>query len=518
MPQIRIRDAEAIVCPRELELVAKNLAQGIMWKSIKAGLQQRTQVWAAFGIVVVASSGCYDAPESPIGPSGGVVASQASSAQRAIATMDDALRQIENLVPGFGGLYVNNDDELVIRLRDASVAAIAPQAILQVLGRLPGRRGNSIRIESAAYTFAELQGWMRQLLRSASFDGISVADVDERDNRVFLGVQDDGVAGRILSDLVRLGIPAGAVTVRTVVPPLKLFANDSLTSNSTPVVGGVMVQTRNWTVGGQSGASKPTCTLGFNAWLLPDTVQLYAITNDHCTQQMGSTSGDTLWQSHYNPGGTQRMIGIEVASAPYRAISDTLCPTGNLCRYSDAALFRYINSSDGLLGDIARPLWYSHGSTPFTLVRDTAEFHINGDLPTSRLGGASPPAPGEWMSKVGATTGWSSGRVGRTCVLVAETPNRRLLCQFEVIDVMSVGADFTREGDSGSPAFRPVYSEDDVYGGTTWLAGILHSGGGSGGSYSFIASDINLLYLDLGQMKTYRGPLCVPDPNYWGCL
>jgi hypothetical protein len=288
----------------------------------------------------------------------------------------------------------------------------------------------------------------------------------------------------------------------------KLSANDSLTSVSTPVVGGVMVQARNFPQGG----SKPHCTAGFNAWLLPDTVQLYIVTNDHCTWQMGGTTGDTLWQSHYDPAGASRAIAIEVASAQYRTLPDSLCPTGHQCRYSDAALFRYFNSAQGLLGDIARPLWYSKATRPYTLVRDTAEFHIDGDLPRNRL-----TVVGEWMSKVGVTTGWSSGKVDDTCILVAESFNKSAVCQFTVEDVMGVGATFAQGGDSGSPAFRPVYSEDDVYGGTTWLAGLVHSAGGGGGVYSFVASDINLLYLDLGQMKTYPGPLCIPDQYYWGC-
>jgi hypothetical protein len=334
-----------------------------------------------------------------------------------IITIDDALRQIGDLIPGFGGLYVNDADELVIRLRDSTDSALPRAAVFQVLGRIPGRRGGQIRIQSAEYTFAELQGWMRQILRSIRPDGIVEADINERDNRVTLGVEDEAVIARIRQDLVRIGVPVEAVTIRRIVRPSKVSANDSLTSVSTPVVGGVMVQAVNFPQGG----AKPHCTAGFNAWLLPDTVQLYLVTNDHCTWQMGGVTGDTLWQSNWAGPGS-RPIAIKVASAQYRTLPDSVCFGYTQCRYSDAALFRYINSSDGLLGSIARPLDFSHGTVPFTLVRDTADFLITGDLPRNRL-----TVQGEWMSKIGVTTGWSVGKVDATCLLAQEVP-RIILC------------------------------------------------------------------------------------------
>lgn len=485
------------------------LASGTgMLTFIKTPFQRVAPMRATAATILIAATACYDAPAVSVGPRARTEAAAVTALGRPAANLDDALRQIEDLLPGFGGLYVDDNDELVIRVRDPNRAGLAPSAVLQVLGRIPGRRGGPVRIHPADYTFAELQGWMRTILRSVSSVGIIEADINERANRLFLGVDNEGVASRIQVELTHLGSPLGAVDFQTIAASAKLSANDSLTSVSTPVVGGVMVQSRN----GPQGGSKPHCTAGFNAWLLPDTVQLYLVINDHCTWPMGGVTGDTLWQSHYSAG-APRPIAIEVASAQYRALPDSLCWGGALCRYSDAALFRYFNSSDGRIGGIARPLWYSKADRPFTLLRDTAEFHINGDLPRNRL-----VVSGEWMSKVGVTTGWSAGKVSDTCILRVESTNRWLVCQFNVDDAMGVGSTFVLGGDSGSPAVRTVYSEDDPYGGSNWLAGILHAGGpGPGGVYQFTASDINLLYLDLGQMKTYPGPLCMPDPYYWSC-
>jgi hypothetical protein len=170
------------------------------------------------------SGGCYDSVEVPSGPARATVAPRAVNQSQSIITIDDALRNIEALVPGFAGLYVNDDEELVIRLRDLTRGSLAPQAVFQVLGRFPGRRGAPIRIQAADYAFSELQGWMRQLLRSASFEGIVVADIDERDNRLTFGVESQAIASRLLGDLTRLGIPRAAADIQTMAYLPKLSA------------------------------------------------------------------------------------------------------------------------------------------------------------------------------------------------------------------------------------------------------------------------------------------------------
>jgi hypothetical protein len=65
---------------------------------------------------------------------------------------------------------------------------------------------------------------MRQLLRSASFEGIVVADIDERDNRLTFGVESQAIASRLLGDLTRLGIPRAAADIQTMAYLPKLSA------------------------------------------------------------------------------------------------------------------------------------------------------------------------------------------------------------------------------------------------------------------------------------------------------
>ena len=114
---------------------------------------------------------------------------------------------------------------------------------------------------------------------------------------------------------------------------------------------------------------------------------------------------------------------------------------------------------------------------------------------------------------------WSAGKLNRSGLQMEDLPGKYLVLQYEVKDVMGVGASFRENGDSGAPSFRAVWSEDDPYAGTNWLGGLLHSKGQDATDlkYTYFASDINLLYQDLGMLKTYPGPVCIPDPFYWGC-
>ncbi len=78
---------------------------------------------------------------------------------------------------------------------------------------------------------------------------------------------------------------------------------------------------------------------------------------------------------------------------------------------------------------------------------------------------------------------------------------------------------FVAGGDSGSPAFIAVYSEDDVYGGVNWLAGIVYAGDTLGPSHKdrFWFSPLIGIRTDLGSMTTVPGGGCIPNQYLTGC-
>ena len=79
-------------------------------------------------------------------------------------------------------------------------------------------------------------------------------------------------------------------------------------------------------------------------------------------------------------------------------------------------------------------------------------------------------------------------------------------------------ANFVDGGDSGGTVFLPVYSEDDIYGGVNWLAGILSQGfTREDGKAVFLFSPLAGIKRDMGSMITAPGGGCTPNAFLNGC-
>ncbi|HEU4988762.1 MAG TPA: hypothetical protein VFT41_03145 [Gemmatimonadaceae bacterium] len=132
-----------------------------------------------------------------------------------------------------------------------------------------------------------------------------------------------------------------------------------------------------------------------------------------------------------------------------------------LCRESDAAVFRYVDSSYSDLGKIAQPR-DSDGST-WNL--NPTPISISGDLADADL------IAGTTLHKVGATTSWTYGTITGTCLTVqvvdlnGNYTGKYFLCQYDANFSMNLG-------DSGSPVFLHASN------GTAHFAGLLWGTGG----------------------------------------
>lgn len=242
------------------------------------------------------------------------------------------------------------------------------------------------------------------------------------------------------------------------------------------------------------------------------------MTNAHCTSKLGSVSGDSYYQPH-NIDSYPNRLGVEYADPSYVAMpNNPQCFYAYLCRSADAALVRYDTASQGSWGKIARPTAYGYGGQGITLTRDTVDFTLHGEVGSAHL------VSGQWISKVGRTTGWTAGKIDQTCVGVGvgQVGGNWIgyVCQYNVYDFMNAGrGNFADGGDSGSPAFIPVYSEDDVYGGVNWLAGVVFAGDTLGPNYRdrFWFSPLSGIRTDLGSMTTVPGGGCTPNQYLTGC-
>ncbi len=119
------------------------------------------------------------------------------------------------------------------------------------------------------------------------------------------------------------------------------------------------------------------------------------------------------------------------------------CPSGYLCRYSDAAYFGFKAEFQDVDVDWRR-----------AVARTTSGTQIDVSRPYEFLESASNQVPvyGSYMTKVGAATGRTRGRVTKTCFnrSVATGSNLYLFCQARV-------AAAARSGDSGAPAYQAEF-------------------------------------------------------------
>ena len=384
-----------------------------------------------------------------------------ASGEGPAGSVDDELARMGREIPGFGGLFYDGEGRPNVYVLDPEGAGGAAVKSL----------GSQVRLRQGDYEFERLLDFRRELRPLLAMPGVVFLDADEARNRVVLGLdatsQGKSLERRRLEQrLLATGVPRQAVELVETMPIAPLTG---LQSKFRPTPGGVQIL---------FPVAPPlygVCTLAFNAYR--GGVFGFVI-NSHCTGTRGEVDGTQYYQS-LPPDGT---IGTEIADPEF--FTDPPCPEGRKCRFSDAAFARYDNPHFGVLGQIARPS--SNGSEfgSLTLKPAGARFIIAGK--------AGSPLTGDFVHKVGRTTGWTYGTVVATCgdFNVGGTDVTEL-CQSAV---RGGGG----PGDSGSPVFYRIGSSTKVK-----LAGILWGGGSS--------PDLGTVYVfsPLANIEQELGPLKV---------
>ncbi len=363
-----------------------------------------------------------------------VAGAQAAGNADEFYTIDDEYRDISREFPGFGGLFV--DEEGVANIY------VTEGAERSQFGRLAE---GEINFLPAKYTWSELFDVRQRVNDVMAEPGVVFLDIDERVNRVVIGVSDaeaaDKRSARGADIARRYGVDAGAVTIVQTAPVERMV---SLRDQRRPMPGGMQIEFPGF-----------LCTLGF---VIRQGSTRGFVTNSHCTNTQGGNQN-----TPYTQGGGST-IAREIRDPGYGSISG--CPSGRRCRRSDSAMARFNNNSNtlGQFARIARPTCRNCGN--LTIAN-------NGNL---RFNITASGNSGGTLHKVGRTTGWTSGPKVGTCQTtnVAQT-NITLICQ----DRVRAGVN---SGDSGSPVFRRTG------GSNTRLVGILWGGGGGDFVYSPIAN------------------------------
>jgi hypothetical protein len=268
------------------------------------------------------------------------------------------------------------------------------------------------------------------------------ADHDEDAGQLVFGVENAAASSQVRTTLAGLGIPSSAYSIE-VAEPIR-FAT-TLRSRFRPTQAGIQIH-----------FSLFVCTLGFN---VSHSGGRSFITNSHCTDMQGGVEGTEYAQPLRSVDPT--VIATEADDPEYFTWrQNAACPVGRRCRFSDASRARYsegVASSQGLIARTTGP-----NNRSITVDDENPFFEIaNQDNATTRF------KIGTVVNKVGRSSGWTQGRITRTCVNTnVFGSNITQLCQtFVAAGVIG--------GDSGSPVFT-ITGRDRAT-----LVGILWGGSGS---------------------------------------
>jgi len=382
-----------------------------------------------------------------------LIAAPAARAQEMPQTLDQEYARMAERVPGFGGLYLDEQGTTHVYLQDLSRA-----------GDMQGL-GDRMVFQQGDYNFGDLFAWKDQVRPQLAQPGAVYLDIDEQRNRLVFGVERayiDRFNEGLQSFLRGTRVPPAAVIVE-VADPIEPVALEFLTDKIRPVPAGVQI-TRPL-----GGGDFSICTLGTNA--LRGFVKGF-ITASHCTATRSVVDGTHFSQS--TPDGSSQ-IGVETVDPPF--LTGGSCPPGRVCRFSDAVFAAYDSAALSAGGKIAFPLFW--GVSVGTLLVDPAEPRMS---VTNAL--LSDPSVGSLVFKVGRTTGGTLGPLVQTCSdsNVALT-NITMLCQNRVFSGVI-------PGDSGSPVFLHKFGSK-----TATLAGILW---GRSSELLYIYSPWQSVFAELG--------------------
>lgn len=363
-----------------------------------------------------------------------------------IRSFDAEMEDLVGRIPGFGGMYVE-EGRLNVYVKGKRRVEPEERAVLdRFLARhvspasRPPRGTDGMVVVPARFDFRELRSFHRHVDALMPDLQVTITDIDERNNRVLLGVATTAAADAARRALVRARLPEGAVEVQVVAPAV---LDVVLTDHVRPTMPGTRI------------AAPGGCTLSFNGyravgsfsagWSI-DYSQGYFVTNSHCTSTYVGYDGGTAGQPN-----ALYPIGFEIADpAPFTNAQNAECPVGRNCRWGDAALFQYHSGVS-----------FTYASVPtvsgFTI---TGSRTITGhNMPWFIWGPMS-------VRKIGATSGESSGSLVTTCARIPVYDGGTymgvdMLCQYQATYSSS-------PGDSGSPVLNPSSETETILYGVHW--------------------------------------------------
>jgi hypothetical protein len=347
-------------------------------------------------------------------------------------TLDDALLEVSATAPGFAGMYYDEKGQLVVRMTQSLAAPVLERAISTVFGRekLPAA---GMVMEPATWSFSQLKALQERVTPDVlSVAGAVMTDVNEKTNRVAIGIETREAMPRVEKVLARLAASRDMIDIVEIGP----IRPASVQGGYRPVTGGLQIETPG-----------SYCTLGFPA-LQGGTLGF--VSNSHCTQTQGGVESTQAHQA-VSPA----LAGTELTDPVYT--SGGSCPAGRICRSSDSAFFQANTSVSPLIAQ-----------TP-------GAFDLSISSWLEIPGKVLYPSQGQTVYKTGRTSGTTSGTIEWACATVnSGTTPHTYFCNYMATSPTQNGAG----GDSGSPVYF-------LSGNTATLTGIMWGAGSNPWLFAF---------------------------------
>jgi hypothetical protein len=378
------------------------------------------------------------------------------------------LFKLNDEIPGFGGIYMDQQGRRVVLLKNMHKKVLATAVLngkpkvhpvnvrsgIKGIQSNPSKSGNIV-FKKANYTFSQIAGWRELatsfLLSNHKFDYVISTDADEKRNEVVIGINKQQWNKKNLDNVKEylfnvLRVPQKAVLFEK--EAVEVEDTDTSDDRFGTLDGGILERQRP-IVGGiritrKKGHTNHYCTLGFlGLYKHNDKKQKVFVTCSHCTEHPDHISDSKFYQGV--SGKPADLIGDEVADGGFTASG---CATPNSecwpCRWSDAAMIGIDDGVKAARGYIAKTTrnskhWLNTGSR--TIDRKDPVFTIvavDKDI-----------KEGMFVSKVGGDAGWVSGEVIKTCY-----DSRRSDRQIILMCQDKSKATATGGGDSGAPVFE----------------------------------------------------------------
>ena len=131
--------------------------------------------------------------------------------------IDALFAAVGRQAPGFGGMYVDEDNDILyIYMRDGS-----PDTAAAALRNMFGQENlpDNVQMLQANFSFLQLKQW-HNLMDSYLFaiPGVVYTDVDDAINLLSIGVETQQARDQVMNKLAELGIPTEAVRTEEIAP------------------------------------------------------------------------------------------------------------------------------------------------------------------------------------------------------------------------------------------------------------------------------------------------------------